>query len=134
MILGIIARKQQKSTGDDESTLALKLVGSKVIRSPKHRLPVAHKNGPWSNKNFSKKKKNEKTVFMFAGEIPKDFLAALGGGGAAAKPVQPTERVVEKVVHVHGNEQQIQEQLNEERTRIKQVQVITRVLHKTNGS
>ena len=33
MIMGMVAQKQQKSTGDDESTLALKPMG-KVIQSP----------------------------------------------------------------------------------------------------
>ena len=56
MTLGIIAHKQQKSTGDDECILALKPMGSRVIRSPKQRVSVVPQNGPWSNKNFNKSK------------------------------------------------------------------------------
>ena len=40
-----------KSTGNDESTLALKPRG-RFIQSPKQRVPVAPQNGPRSNKNF----------------------------------------------------------------------------------
>ena len=40
MAPGIVVRKQQKSAGDDQSTMALKPVG-KVIRSPKQRVLVA---------------------------------------------------------------------------------------------
>ena len=43
------------------------------------------------------------------------------GGGAPARPVQPSERVVEKVVHVKGDDQEMKQQLDEERSRIKQV-------------
>ena len=54
MTLWIIACKGQKSTGHDESTLTLKLMGG-VITSPKQRVPVAPQNGPRSNKNLKKK-------------------------------------------------------------------------------
>ena len=53
MTLGNIARKWQKSTGDDRSNLTLKLMG-RLIWSPKQRVPVAPQNGPRSNKNFNK--------------------------------------------------------------------------------
>ena len=51
LLLGIVAHKQQKSADDNEATLTLKLMRSRVIRSLKQRVPVAPKNGPWSNKN-----------------------------------------------------------------------------------
>ena len=41
-----------KSTGDDESILTLKPIGSRVIQSPKQRVPVAPQNEPQLNKNF----------------------------------------------------------------------------------
>ena len=44
--------RDQKSAGDDESTLALKAIGSRIIRSPKQRVLVAPQNGPLFNKNF----------------------------------------------------------------------------------
>ena len=47
-----IAHKRQKSAGDDESTLALKLMG-RVVRSRGYQWP--HKKGPRSNKNLKKK-------------------------------------------------------------------------------
>ena len=53
MALGIVARKRQKSTSNDGSSLALKLLG-KVIRSPKQRVLLAPQNGPQSNKNIFK--------------------------------------------------------------------------------
>ena len=40
MSLGIVAHKQQKSTDEDEPSLALNLMG-RVIRNPKQRIPVA---------------------------------------------------------------------------------------------
>ena len=54
MTLRYIARKRQKSAGNDRSTLTLKLMG-RVIPSPKQRVPVAPQNGPRSHKNFKKK-------------------------------------------------------------------------------
>ena len=42
-----------KECRNDESTLALKPM-SRVIQSPKQRVPVAPQNGSWSNKNFVK--------------------------------------------------------------------------------
>ena len=49
MTLGIM-HKLQKSADDDESTLASKLTDIRVIRSPKHWVPVAPQNAPRSNK------------------------------------------------------------------------------------
>ena len=53
MTRGNIACKQQKSIGDDQSTLTLKHMG-KVIQSPKQMIPVAPQNGPRSNKTLKK--------------------------------------------------------------------------------
>ena len=54
MTLGNTARKQQKSAGNDRSTLTLKFMG-RVIQSLKQRVPVGPQNGPRSNKNLRKK-------------------------------------------------------------------------------
>ena len=51
--LGIIVRKRQKSTGNHESTLALKPMG-RVIPYRKQRVPGARQDGPWFNKKFFK--------------------------------------------------------------------------------
>ena len=39
----------------------------------------------------------------------------------AGKPAKQSERVVEKVVHVKGDEAELQQKLDEERSRIEQV-------------
>ena len=57
----------------------------------------------------------------FVGELPKDFLAAMANAG---KPAQPSERVVEKVVHVERDGQEIQQKLDEERSRLEQVHIL----------
>ena len=49
MTLGIVVRKRQKSTGDDESTLVLKTMG-RITRSAKQRVPVVPQNGHRSTK------------------------------------------------------------------------------------
>ena len=54
----------------------------------------------------------------FVDELPKDFLAAMANAG---KPAQPSERIVEKVVHVERGGPEIQQKLDEERTRLEQV-------------
>ena len=70
---GIVTRKQQKSAGDDESSLGLKHMG-RVIQSPKQRVPVPPQNRPQSNKNFLEKK--EQTTVQDQGENRILFCAA----------------------------------------------------------
>ena len=70
MTLGIIQQKCQKSTGDDESILTLKLV-SRVIRSPKQRVPVDLTRTSVPQKL---KKKNIKQEKIFVFEINKNFI------------------------------------------------------------
>ena len=96
MALRIIAHKQQNSAGDEQSTLNLKLMGSRVNQSPKQRVPVP----PPPKWTSVQRKFKKKSIIRFVCEIIMHHFETNPGETEGNGQLEETFIIANKLIHI----------------------------------